>query len=325
MTTSHSSANDIKIVRLYDVPPKVVWDAWADPVQVAKWWGPRGFTITTYHKDMRTGGSWRYTMHGPDGKNYENTTKYLEVTPYSKLVYDHGGHEDRPPLFRVTVLFTEVGRGRTQMEMTSTLPTPEAAAEARRFIKQASGESTWDRLAEYLEEQATGTDKFVIARAFDVPLQKMFEVWTDPKHIAQWSGPKGSSLEFIECDIRPGGGTFSAMSTGGGPKMYGVTRYLEIEKPHRVVYTQHFADENRRPVRHPLSATFPESMLTTIVFSEEGPERTRVTLTWQPQGTITPEEADTFKQAKRGMTQGWSGSFDELEEYLSKLGGVPAA
>src|SRR5437868_5685616 len=83
----------------------------------AQWWGPRGFTLTTHSKDLRSGGSWNYTMHGPDGVDYPNKTQYLEVEKYSKLVYDHGGNDDRSPLFRVTVLFSELN-GKTKMDMT---------------------------------------------------------------------------------------------------------------------------------------------------------------------------------------------------------------
>jgi uncharacterized protein YndB with AHSA1/START domain len=88
---------------------------------VAGWWGPRGFTLTTHSKDLKPGGSWNYTMHGPDGVDYPNKAHYLEVEKYSKLVYDHGGNDDRPPLFRVTVLFSEI-KGKTKMEMSMTLP-----------------------------------------------------------------------------------------------------------------------------------------------------------------------------------------------------------
>src|SRR5436190_19084231 len=134
--------NEITITRVYDAPVRAVWDAWTDPEQVAQWWGPRGFTITTHRKDLRPGGQWAYTMHGPDGVNYENITQYLEVEPQSRLVYDHGGNDVRKPLFRVSVRFTE-HKGKTTMEMTMTLPTPEAAADAKVFIKKAGGDATW--------------------------------------------------------------------------------------------------------------------------------------------------------------------------------------
>jgi len=95
-----NKSNEIKITRIYDAPVKLVWDAWVEPKQVAQWWGPRGFTITTHSKDVRTGGHWNYTMHGPDGVDYRNITQYLEVEKHSRLVYDHGANETQPPLFR---------------------------------------------------------------------------------------------------------------------------------------------------------------------------------------------------------------------------------
>src|SRR5277367_3366732 len=125
-------SNEIKITRIYDAPVQLVWDAWTDPKQVAQWWGPRGFTLTTHSKDLKPGGTWRYTMHGPDGTNYENCTNYFVVDKYSRLVYDHGGFEDRPPLFRVEVQFTEI-KGKTKMEMTMTMPSPEALEETRKI------------------------------------------------------------------------------------------------------------------------------------------------------------------------------------------------
>jgi len=316
MTADSAPTADITITRLYDAPLQAVWDAWMDPDQVAQWWGPRGFTLTHHHKDTRTGGSWHYTMHGPDGKDWENTTVYHEVIPLQKLVYDHGGHKDRPPLFRVTVLFSEID-GKTLVDMTSTLPTPEQAVEMRKFIKQAGGESTWDRLAEYLAKQADGTENFVIARAFDVPIEQMFDLWTNPKHLAQWLPPTGFTMQFIECDLRAGGSSFYSM-TNGSITMYGTTRYLEITPPERIVYTQQFADENKAISRHPAAPTWPETMLTTVTFAEEGPDRTRVKVAWQPQGPVTPEELAAFIKMRGGMTQGWTGSFDKLEAYAAK-------
>src|SRR5262249_44839770 len=154
-----NKANEIHITRVYDAPVKAVWDAWTDSKQVAQWWGPRGFTITTHSKDLRPGGSWIYTMHGPDGTDFPNSTVYHEVEKHRKLVYDHGGSADRPPMFRVTVLFNEIG-GKTKMDMTMALATPEALAQTREVIRKFGGNSTWDRLAEYLEKESTGKDRF---------------------------------------------------------------------------------------------------------------------------------------------------------------------
>jgi uncharacterized protein YndB with AHSA1/START domain len=190
---ARNKSNEIRIIRMYDAPVKAVWDAWTDPEQVAKWWGPRGFTLTTHSKDLRAGGHWKYTMHGPDGTDYPNYTPYFEVVPLKKLVYDHGGSDDRPPLFHVTVLFEEID-GQTKMDMTATLPTPEAAEEMRKFIKQAGGDSTWDRLAEYLAKESTGKENFVINRTFDAPIDVMWQMWTDPQHFSKWLPPTGFEM-----------------------------------------------------------------------------------------------------------------------------------
>ena len=85
-----NNPNPLHITRIYNARPEQVWNAWVYPALVAQWWGPRGFTLTTVRKDVREGGDWLYTMHGPDGVDYPNHTKFLEVDPLRHLVYDHG-------------------------------------------------------------------------------------------------------------------------------------------------------------------------------------------------------------------------------------------
>ncbi|HZV61450.1 MAG TPA: SRPBCC family protein [Methylophilaceae bacterium] len=311
----NSKPNEIAITRIYDAPIEVVWDAWTDPDQVAQWWGPRGFTLTTHSKDLRPGGHWSYTMHGPDGTDYPNTTQYLEVEEYAKLVYDHGANDDRPPLFRVTVLFSDI-EGKTRMDMTMALPTVEQAEQAHEFIKKANGYSTWDRLAEYLAKKADGREQFVINRSFDVPIDQMFDMWTKPEHIAQWLPPAGFTMQFLRDDTETDGSTFYFMTNHKGVDMYGRKRIIEIQKPERLVYTQQFCDENENISRHPLAPTWPETMLTTVAFFAESADRTRITVTWEPYGVATPEEIALFVQSRPGMTQGWTGSFDKLDALL---------
>jgi uncharacterized protein YndB with AHSA1/START domain len=308
-----SRSNEIAITRIYDAPLRAVWDAWTDPKQVAMWWGPRGFSITTHARDLRSGGHWNYTMHGPDGVDYPNKTHYLEVEKYARLVYDHGGSDDRPPLFRVTVAFSEAG-GKTKMDMRMTVATPEAADEVRKTIKKHHGNSTWDRLAEHLEQRATGQEKFVINRVFDAPIDVMFEMWTNPEHFARWLPPTEADMRFFRADIRAGGSAFFVISGAQGTK-WGRNEYEVVEKPHRIVYRQQFCDENEKVVRHPFSPNFPETLRTTVLFADEG-DATRVTVTWEPLGELTPAELETFVKERAGMTNGWTGSFDKLEALL---------
>lgn len=310
-----NNPNEIRIVRIYDAPVKAVWDAWTDPKQAAEWWGPRGFTITTHSKDLRVGGHWDYTMHGPDGVDYPNKTLYHEVEQYKRLVYDHGANDDLPALFRVTVDFSDV-KGKTKMEMSMMLPTPEAAEDTKKFIKKAGGNATWDRLAEFLTKKATGAEQFVINRTFNAPIDVIYDMWTDPKHFAQWMGPTGSTMKFLRTDMRAGGSSFYCMKAAGDLTMYGRVNYVEIQKPHRIVYTQQFVDKDENISRHPLAPTWPETMLTTVTLAEENARQTRVTVVWEVHGKFTAEELQAFVDARTGMTGGWTGSFDKLDEYL---------
>jgi uncharacterized protein YndB with AHSA1/START domain len=314
---ARNRSNEIHLTRVYDAPVELVWDAWTDPAQVARWWGPRGFTLTTHGKDLRPGGTWRYTMHGPDGTDYPNVTHYLEVEPRARLVYDHGATDDRPPLFRVTVTFTPVdGKARTKMDMTMALATPEAADETRRFIKKAGGDSTWDRLAEYLVKEQSGEEHFVIHRAFDAPITRMYQLWTDPEHFARWLPPTGFTMKFMHADIRAGGSSRYVMSNEAGLTLHGRARYLELDPPHRIVYTQQICDEHENLARHPGLPTWPATMHTTVTLTEEGPERTRVQVRWRPDGEVTAAELAAFVEHRRSMTLGWTGSFDKLEALV---------
>ncbi len=198
------------------------------------------------------------------------------------------------------------------------LATPEIAEETNKFIKKANGYSTWDRLAEYLAKESTGVEQFVINRTFDAPIALVYEMWTNPKHFSKWLAPTGFTMHFNRADIRPGGSTFYSMTDGKNLTMYGRAKYIEMNKPNSIVYTQQFCDEKENVSRHPMAPTWPETMLTKVQFEEEGPDKTRVTVTWETHGTTSAEELETFKKSRGGMNQGWTGSFDKLDLYLTE-------
>ena len=315
--TATDSANEIRITRVYDAPVALVWDAWTDLAQVAQWWGPRGFTITTHSKDLRPGGSWEYTMHGPDGTDYPNFTRYHEVEPRVRLVYDHGASSaDAKPMFRVTAMFRDLGGTRTELDMRMTLATAEEAQQTRAVIKAHGGNSTWDRLAEYLAKETSDQEIFVITRSFDAPIETLFDMWTKPEHFAAWLPPTGFTMDFRRIDIRTGGEGSYAM-TNGEFTMYGRVEYLLVQRPDRIEYTQCFTDEHGNISRHPGAPTWPARMRTAVMLTAEGPAATRVAVRWDVHGPATPEEVAAFAAARTGMTQGWTGSFDKLEAILA--------
>jgi uncharacterized protein YndB with AHSA1/START domain len=312
---ARNKSNVIEITRVYDAPLEAVWEAWTVPAEVAQWWGPRGFSLTTHSRDFRTGGHWHYTMHGPDGTDYENTAQYLEVVPMQRMVYDHGGHKDRPPLFRVTAVFTE-RNGRTRLDMSMALATAEAAEETRRFIRKAGGESTWDRLAEYLGRRVAGKEQFFIARSFNASIERVYDMWTDPSHLSQWMPPAGATMRFLRSEPRVGGSSFYVMSFEGGEPMYGLLKYLALDKPARILYTQQFCDAKEQVTRPPFFKDWPVTMLATVELAAEDAQCTRVTVRWEPQSDATAEDVAEFVKQRGSMTGGWTGSFDKLEALL---------
>lgn len=303
--------NEFTLTRVYDAPVKAVWDAWTDDKQAEKWWGPRGWWIKSHSKDLRPGGFWKYTMYGPNGEVFENVTTYHVVENCARLEYDHGGGENRPPLFQVVVTFAEK-RGKTHMEMTMRLATPEKAAETKKFVKLANGNSTWDRLAEHL---AGDKEKFIMNRTFSAPIAKVYEAWATPEIFSKWLPPTGMTMEFLKADFKVGGRSTFKM-TGNNITMYGSLTHREFSPVTRLVYEQDFRDANDKISRHPFAPLWPESMTATITLAEESPTDTRVTVEWVPAASSTAEELAAFRAEKPGMMLGWRGSFEKLADVL---------
>lgn len=311
----YEAPDELRITRIYDAPVAAVWDAWTIDDRVRQWWGPRGFSVTTHDKALHPGGSWTYTMHGPDGTDWPNFTRYHEVVPHERLVYDHGATAaDARPLFRVTATFTDLG-ARTELDLRMRLESAEAAARTRAFVKSAGGDATWDRLAEFLEKTTAQTDVFVIARSFATDIETLFDLWTTPAAFERWLPPTGMTMRFHRVDIRPGGDAFYSMGNDD-VTMHGRIAYTHIDRPHRLQYTQSFTDAEERLSRAPMMPAWPAYMHATVQFAEEGPSRTRVSVRWQPDVSTTDEELAVFVASRAGVTLGWTGSFDKLDAMI---------
>jgi len=143
--------------RIFDAPRDLVWQAWTDPKHLAQWWGPDGFTTTTSAFEQRPGGVWRFVMHGPDGRDYQNRITFDEIVKPERIVYRHGGGgEDVEPVqFKVTVTFEELG-GKTRLTMRGVFP---SAAERDRVIKEYGADKglvqTLARLGAYVAAMAS--------------------------------------------------------------------------------------------------------------------------------------------------------------------------
>jgi uncharacterized protein YndB with AHSA1/START domain len=150
---SGDPSREIVVSRIFDAPRELVWQAMTDPNHVVNWWGPRGFTTTIETMDVRPGGVWKQTLHGPDGKNYPNKSIFKEVVEPERIVYSHGGGRQGGPgaSFVAIWTFEAVTKEKTKLTMRLVF----ASAEQRDFVAEEfgaldGGRETLERLSEHL-------------------------------------------------------------------------------------------------------------------------------------------------------------------------------
>jgi uncharacterized protein YndB with AHSA1/START domain len=146
-STAVPGSMEIVSTRIFDVPRERVFEAFANPHHLPHWWGPAGFTNTIQEFDLRPGGAWRLVMHGPDGKDYENESVFLEVKRREKISYDHVRPMHR---FQMTMTYEDVDGG-TRLTWRMVFAPDRGNEQLRGFIV-AANEQNFDRLAAYLKQ-----------------------------------------------------------------------------------------------------------------------------------------------------------------------------
>lgn len=120
---------------------EAVFQAISDPVRLARWWGPEGFTNTFHRFEFRQGGAWEFTMHGPDGADYPNQSVFLEIVPNSRVRIKHINQ----PHFELLISL-DASEGGTLVSWFMVFENHEFAENARQFLETAN-EQNFDRLA----------------------------------------------------------------------------------------------------------------------------------------------------------------------------------
>lgn len=124
--------SDIRSHRI-DAPPDQVFAALQDPARIARWWGPDGFTSTIHLHEFRPGGRWLLTMHGPDGTDYPNESRFTRVEPGRLMEIEHlNGH-----LFTLTITL-ELAGSQTLVHWCQTFPTSEHYQRIAAFVAGAN-------------------------------------------------------------------------------------------------------------------------------------------------------------------------------------------
>ncbi|WP_350338970.1 SRPBCC family protein [Paenibacillus sp. UMB4589-SE434] len=125
--------------RKFYAPRSVVYQAWTEPELLAEWWGPDGFTNTFHSFDLRPGGVWELTMHGPNGDDFPNRNVFHEIGPEC-IVLRH----ESSPHFILTAAFEEVDGG-TEITFRQAFETKEEYNKLKPICEEAN-EQVLDRL-----------------------------------------------------------------------------------------------------------------------------------------------------------------------------------
>jgi uncharacterized protein YndB with AHSA1/START domain len=277
-TVMQMTAQEFTFTRVFDAPRALVFKAWTEPERMAQWWGPHRFTNPVCELDVRPGGAIRIDMRGPDGTVYPMGGTFQEIVEPERLVFIttalHDANGKNPQLEILnTATFTERDGKTTLTLHTKVVKASSAAASAL-----AGMEEGWSQTLERLATFVSGSRKrsggmmptavtaledqtIVGTRLFDAPRDLVFQMFTDPKHIVHWWGPKGFTNTLYVMDVRPGGIWRHVMHGPDGVDYKNESVYVEVVRPERLVY------------KH-LSAP---AHVTTITFEDQG-GKTQVTM-----------------------------------------------
>lgn len=125
----------IEITRVFDAPRVRVWQEWTEPERFADWFGgpSSDVPLDSVVMDVQPGGAWRLTMFADPGRRrIDWHGEYLEVDEPSRLVLSMSDEPESGLYAIVTVVLSELGDGRTEMQFEQSGPLPPAAFEAAR-------------------------------------------------------------------------------------------------------------------------------------------------------------------------------------------------
>ncbi|AQY00345.1 SRPBCC family protein [Microbacterium foliorum] len=219
VTDVTTDAENLTMTVLADfaAPVERVWDAYSDPRQLERFWGPPGWPATFTKWDHTVGGKANYTMHGPRGEKASGTWEFLRIdAPHSFEVLDafadeQGTPDADLPSMRMTFTFESTADG-TRMVNTSHFATADALEQ---IVAMGAVEGTklamsqLDAVLQDLRDYAQGKGTQVellddthvrITRLVEGPRELVWRAHNDPELMKQWLlGPDG--WEMTECVV----------------------------------------------------------------------------------------------------------------------------
>jgi uncharacterized protein YndB with AHSA1/START domain len=149
-TSERKSERELVVTRTFNAPARIVFETWTKPELLKQWWAPKSFglTLLACEADVRAGGRYRLVFsHASSPQPMEFFGRYIEVTPYSRLVWtndegDEGG--------AVTTVTFEEKDGKTLLVMRDLYPSKEALDAAIASGSTSGAGETFEQLDDLL-------------------------------------------------------------------------------------------------------------------------------------------------------------------------------
>ncbi len=152
---------NMTITAEFDARIERVWQVWADPRQLERWWGPPTYPATVLDHDLTPGGSVTYLMTGPEGDQPRGWWRVLAVDAPHRLEFQDGFADDAGdpdpdmPTMNVRVTLNEQPNGGTRMTIETTFPSPEAMEQLVAMGMEEGATSAVAQIDELLRAEAT--------------------------------------------------------------------------------------------------------------------------------------------------------------------------
>jgi uncharacterized protein YndB with AHSA1/START domain len=306
----------------FAAPVERVWEAFTDPRQLGRFWGPPGWPATFTAFDLAVGGRADYHMTGPKGERVRGLWEFLEVDEprgFSMLdsFVDAGGAPvDDMPTMRSVLAFEPTASG-TSFTNTSYFTSAEGLEQ---MVAIGAVEATTlamnqlDRVLQGLREYSAGKgtqteildDTHVrITRLVEGPRDLVWRAHQEPELLQQWLlGPDGWRMSVCEVDPSVGGSyRYAWEPVDGTPgQAFGFDgETLLSEAPYRAVTTEHMTGTD-----------FPSTLNDLTLDEEDG--ATLITLFIE-----YPDKEMRDMVLATGMTDGMETSYARLEDTLARV------
>ncbi len=311
------SALTLTITADFPVSRQRLWDAYADPRQLEKFWGPPGWPATFSRHDFTPGGFSHYYMTGPDGETSGGYWEFVSVdAPHSFEVRDGFAQPDgtpntEMPSMRMVFIFSETDSGSRmitttyfnsadELEQLLAMGMLEGTKAAMGQIDDVLADLTSFAHGRLTEAQILSDTQVRVSRVSRGTREQVWRAHQEPELMQQWLlGPDGWTMPVCINDARPGGKIRYEWSDGQGAGFFLTGEFIELQPFSRIVHVE----------RMHLPDPTPDNHVETRFEADGGGTLMTMRMT-------LPDAATREAMLATGMADGMETSYQRLETVI---------